>query len=180
MFPYRTDAPLYHFPYATIGLIVVNVLAFLAVIGASGDVKRFTLEYGEGLKPLQWVTSNFIHGGLMHLFGNMLALWTFGLLVEGKLGAIVFLPLYLGIGFVQCGVEQAVMAGPGNEGFSFGALPHAAISNPLDAPTAHLLYRAEHGLRAGGFGILFARKLVDEVIHNREGNEVMLVKYLPG
>ena len=66
------------------------------------------------------------------------------------------------------------------EGFSFGALPHAAISNPLDAPTAHLLYRAEHGLRAGGFGILFARKLVDEVIHNREGNEVMLVKYLPG
>ena len=121
LFPYRTDAPLYHFPYATIGLIVVNVLAFIAVIGGSGDVKSYTLEYGEGLKPLQWMTSNFIHGGLMHLFGNMIALWTFGLLVEGKLGALVFLPLYLGMGFVQCGLEQAVMSGSGSDGGSFGA-----------------------------------------------------------
>ena len=64
------------------------------------------------------------------------------------------------------------------EGFSFSALPQAAVSNPADAPAAHLLYRSEHGLRAGGFGILFARKLVDEVIHNEEGNEVILVKYL--
>ena len=66
------------------------------------------------------------------------------------------------------------------EGFSFQALPHAAVSNPVDAPAAHLLYRSEHGLRAGGFGILFARNLVDEVIHNEKGNEVMLVKYLAG
>lgn len=64
------------------------------------------------------------------------------------------------------------------EGFSFNALPHAAVSNPVDAPAAHLLYRSEHGLRAGGFGILFARKLVDEVVHNEKGNEVILVKYL--
>jgi DNA-binding NarL/FixJ family response regulator len=64
------------------------------------------------------------------------------------------------------------------EGFSFSALPQAAVSNPANAPAAHLLYRSEHGLRAGGFGILFARKLVDEVIHNEEGNEVILVKYL--
>jgi anti-sigma regulatory factor (Ser/Thr protein kinase) len=45
-------------------------------------------------------------------------------------------------------------------------------------PTAHLLYREAHGLRAGGFGILFARKLVDEVTYNEHGNEVILVKYL--
>ena len=59
-------------------------------------------------------------------------------------------------------------------GFLFNALPHAAVSNPVDAPAAHLLYRSEHGLRAGGFGILFARKLVDEVVHNEKGNEVIL------
>ncbi|MDB5306328.1 MAG: Rhomboid family protein [Gemmataceae bacterium] len=120
LFPYRTDAPVYHFPVATIGLIVVNVIAFVALLGSSGDVQSYILQYGEGLKPLQWVTSNFVHGGLMHLFGNMIALWTFGFLVEGKVGPLVFLPLYLGMGFVQCGLEQAVMSGAGHGG-SFGA-----------------------------------------------------------
>jgi anti-sigma regulatory factor (Ser/Thr protein kinase) len=66
------------------------------------------------------------------------------------------------------------------DGFSFKVLPHAAVSNPADAPVAHLKYRSEHGLRAGGFGILFARNLVDEVTYNEQGNEVILVKYLTG
>ena len=64
------------------------------------------------------------------------------------------------------------------EGFSFKALPQAAVSNPMDEPTAHLMYRSEHGLRPGGFGILFARNMVDEVTYNEKGNEVILVKYL--
>jgi membrane associated rhomboid family serine protease len=122
-FPYRTDAPVYHFPYVTIGLIALNLVGFVAML-ASGDagafVDRYGLAYGEGLKPAQWVTSNFVHGGLLHLAGNMLFLWTFGLLVEGKVGPLVFLPLYLGIGLVQCGVEQAVMSGA-KPGGSYGA-----------------------------------------------------------
>jgi membrane associated rhomboid family serine protease len=119
-FPYRTDAPIYHFPYATIALIAVNALAFIALFGSRGEPNEYILEYGEGLKPLQWVTSNFIHGGLLHLLGNMIFLWTFGLLVEGKVGSFIFLPLYLGIGFVQCGLEQIVMAHGGGGG-SYGA-----------------------------------------------------------
>jgi membrane associated rhomboid family serine protease len=121
LFPYRTDAPIYHFPYVTIGLIVVNALAFLALLGSSdARMSHYILEYGEGLKPHQWITSNFVHGGLLHLVGNMVALWAFGLLVEGKVGPFVFLPMYLGIGFVQCGVEQAIMHNSGGSG-SFGA-----------------------------------------------------------
>lgn len=121
LFPYRTDAPIYYFPYVTIGLIVTNVVSFLALLGSSGSgVSEYILEYGEGLKPLQWVTSNFVHGGLMHLIGNMVALWAFGLLVEGKVGPVVFLPLYLGIGFVQCGAEQAIMSHSAAGG-SYGA-----------------------------------------------------------
>ena len=64
------------------------------------------------------------------------------------------------------------------QGFSFESLPHAALSNPPEAPAQHLLYRAEHGLRAGGFGMLLAQKLVDVLIHNEKGNEVLLIKYL--
>lgn len=64
------------------------------------------------------------------------------------------------------------------DGFSPDQLPHAAISNPDDAPSKHLLYRMEHGMRAGGFGIPVAHKLVDELLYNDRGNKALLVKYL--
>ena len=65
------------------------------------------------------------------------------------------------------------------KGFSMALLPHAAISNPDDAPIRHLDVRAEHGQRPGGFGILMTRNLVDELVYNQQGNEVLFVKYLP-
>jgi len=63
-------------------------------------------------------------------------------------------------------------------GFSMDRLPHAAVSNPGDSPIRHVELRAERGQRPGGFGILMARSLADEVVYNKRGNEVMLVKYL--
>jgi anti-sigma regulatory factor (Ser/Thr protein kinase)/ActR/RegA family two-component response regulator len=62
-------------------------------------------------------------------------------------------------------------------GFSREELPHAAVSNPAD-PLLHTRYRQEHGLRPGGFGLLLAHKLVDELTYNQQGNEVLLIKYL--
>jgi anti-sigma regulatory factor (Ser/Thr protein kinase) len=62
-------------------------------------------------------------------------------------------------------------------GFDRGELAHAAISNPLDDPVAHITARAERGLRPGGFGLLLARKVVDELIYSERGNEVLLIKY---
>jgi anti-sigma regulatory factor (Ser/Thr protein kinase) len=64
------------------------------------------------------------------------------------------------------------------DGFSFAELPHAAVSNPPDSPIAHQLYRSQHGLRPGGLGLLLARNMVDDLVHNDKGNEVVLVKYL--
>jgi len=69
------------------------------------------------------------------------------------------------------------IADPG-EGFSFNALSHAAVSNPPQSPAEHLRIRQEKGLRSGGFGILMARELVDELVYNERQNEVMFVKYL--
>jgi len=65
---------------------------------------------------------------------------------------------------------------PGH-GFRRDELTHAAISNPPDAPFAHLEVREALGLRAGGFGILLAQQLVDELIFNESGNEVLLIKH---
>jgi hypothetical protein len=39
-------------------------------------------------------------------------------------------------------------------------------------------HRAERGIRPGGFGILLARKIVDELVFNERGNEVLLIKHL--
>jgi anti-sigma regulatory factor (Ser/Thr protein kinase)/ActR/RegA family two-component response regulator len=64
------------------------------------------------------------------------------------------------------------------EGFTLDEIQHAAVANPPDDPIRHAAYREERGMRPGGYGILLAQKLVDELIYNEEGNEVLLVKYL--
>jgi anti-sigma regulatory factor (Ser/Thr protein kinase)/CheY-like chemotaxis protein len=63
-------------------------------------------------------------------------------------------------------------------GFSLDELPHAAVSNPADDPLAHAEKRAELGLRPGGFGLLIARKVVDEFLHSEKANEVLLIKHI--
>jgi CheY-like chemotaxis protein/anti-sigma regulatory factor (Ser/Thr protein kinase) len=62
-------------------------------------------------------------------------------------------------------------------GFNPARVPHAA--DPED-PVKHMEVRDALGLRVGGFGILMARGLVDELQYNDTGNEVRLVKYFAG
>lgn len=69
------------------------------------------------------------------------------------------------------------------EGFSIESLyrPEGAIAaflNPSGDPTQHEQVREDEGIRPGGFGILIARELVDEMIYNERHNEVVLIKYL--
>jgi len=63
-------------------------------------------------------------------------------------------------------------------GFTLDEIPHAAIANPADNPIRHIAVREEQGLRPGGFGVLLAQQLVDELIYGQNGNEVLLIKYL--
>ena len=63
-------------------------------------------------------------------------------------------------------------------GFTVESMEHAAIGNPAGQPLRHVEYRESHGMRPGGFGILLARKIVDEMLYNERGNEVLLIKYL--
>jgi anti-sigma regulatory factor (Ser/Thr protein kinase)/CheY-like chemotaxis protein len=66
------------------------------------------------------------------------------------------------------------------QGFSLDELRHAAVTNPPDAPLLHLEERNKQGLRPGGFGILMAKHIVDELIYGESGNDVILIKYLDG
>jgi membrane associated rhomboid family serine protease len=111
LFPYSTDAPVYYWPYTTVGLIVVNTAVFVAEVLNPDAVQPFILQFGQGLQPLQWLTCNFLHAGPMHLIGNMLFLWAFGLIVEGKLGWYKALALYLAIGIAHGAIVQILMLG---------------------------------------------------------------------
>ena len=62
-------------------------------------------------------------------------------------------------------------------GFRRDDLPHAAIANPPEDPLGHVERRAAQGLRPGGFGILIASQLVDELTYSEAGNEVLLIKH---
>jgi CheY-like chemotaxis protein len=63
-------------------------------------------------------------------------------------------------------------------GFSLEELKHSALANPPDQPFLHMAEREDRGMRPGGFGILMSKKLVDDLIYNDKGNEVLLIKYL--
>lgn len=64
------------------------------------------------------------------------------------------------------------------QGFSLDELKHAAISNPPEDPLSHIHHRTAQGMRAGGYGVLLAKSLVDDLIYSEPGNEVMLIKYI--
>jgi len=105
--PWGSDAPLYHRPIATIVLMVLNVLSF--VVFPAREYEEWTLVLGGGMHPLEWLTNIFMHAGWFHLIGNVIFLWTFGMIVEGKLGWWAFLLIYLGLGIGESALMQLVV-----------------------------------------------------------------------
>ena len=89
------------FPYVTTALVVLNVLVFLLELSQG---EKFIADWafiparfsGEpGADAVTIFTAMFMHGGWMHLFGNMLFLWIFGDNVEDRIGHVKFLIFYL-------------------------------------------------------------------------------------
>ncbi len=120
--PVDSDVPLKTFPYVTLGLIAVNVLAFFNT-GGWENVEpdaRWVLSF-EAIHPVQWLTHAFMHLNVTHLVGNMFFLWTFGMIVEGKLGSPKFLVVYLVIAVLNGLVLQLPMLWLSGEGGALGA-----------------------------------------------------------
>jgi membrane associated rhomboid family serine protease len=111
-FPLKDDNPTSTFPVVTVGLILANCLVFYHQLTLSLPAgQRFVFEWGaipyqiihgeilsgRGLVPpfVTLFSSMFLHGGFMHLIGNMLYLWIFGNNIEDTLGHFRFLTFYL-------------------------------------------------------------------------------------
>ena len=107
MIPLRDSQRSYSTPYVTILLIVCNVLVFLFTVSLDPYSRNdFLTVYGMVPTRLRWdtlLTSMFLHGGWLHVIGNMWFLWLFGDNVEDVLGHWVYLLFY-----VLCGVAAAL------------------------------------------------------------------------
>ncbi|MHC4842040.1 MAG: rhomboid family intramembrane serine protease [Planctomycetota bacterium] len=88
-------------PYATGGLVVFNVVCFVAMFGMSDSVVSALMLWPNTLAPWQWWTSGFLHGGIMHLAGNMLFLWVYGRYLEQRLGPSRFLLVYFALAPIE-------------------------------------------------------------------------------
>ena len=106
MIPLRDIIPSRTTPVVTIGLIVLNIIVFLYELSLGRGVDAFMLYYGLVPAAFSWMnvfTSMFLHGGFLHVAGNMLYLWIFGDNVEDRMGHGRFLVFYL-----LCGVAAAL------------------------------------------------------------------------
>lgn len=120
--PWATDAPIYHRPWATLVLMATMIGVFALQLQADDEVvEAYMLSHGDGLHPIQWVTSNFMHAGLMHLVGNLIFLWSFALIVEGKVGFLAFLAVFVGVGTIESAALQVLNLGRDEIGYSLGA-----------------------------------------------------------
>lgn len=120
--PYSTDAPVYHYPWATLGAIAANVGVHLAwSLLPPEAAEPFALKLGAGLHPLQWLTHNFLHADFLHLLFNMVFLWAYGIVVEGKVGWWRFLLIYGAIGVAHGAAVQAAYLGASTPGHVVGA-----------------------------------------------------------
>ena len=107
MFPLRDTQPSYSRPVVTVFLIVLNVLIFLFEVSLDPFSRNhFIAVYGlvpDRFHAVDVLTSMFLHGGWMHVLGNMWFLWIFGDNIEDILGHGKYLVFYLG-----CGVAAAL------------------------------------------------------------------------
>jgi membrane associated rhomboid family serine protease len=136
MFPIRDDNPQLLTPFGTIALIVINVLVWTLVQGLGSTLPLVGSICAYGLVPAQlldtvppgfavpvgaglacelggpaWftpLTSMFMHGGWMHIIGNMWFLWIFGGNVEDAMGTPRFLIFYLLCGFAAAALQVLV------------------------------------------------------------------------
>jgi membrane associated rhomboid family serine protease len=156
MIPLRDINPTRTFPLITILIIVANALAFLYELTlAPTQLTRFIAEYGTvpyqithgvALDPaftlpvyLTLFTAMFLHGGWLHIIGNMLYFWIFGNNIEDRFGHLRFLLIYLFWG-VAAGLAQ-VFIDPNSRVPALGA--SGAIAGVLGAylvifPTARV------------------------------------------
>lgn len=162
MLPVATSLKIKKAPWATYTIVAGNVLVHFLVsrhtnlIIPDGVARTFgfdPLSFGNLSTVPTLITSMFLHGDLLHLFGNMVFLWVFGRRVENQLGRINFLAFYLAAGITACLTHMLMVpdsdaplvgasgAISGVLGAFFVCNPSARITLVLDPTLIYFLHR---------------------------------------
>src|SRR6516164_2403986 len=119
MIPFRDNIPSRSFPIITILIILINVFVFFYELSLGRYLEPFLFRYGvapaavfawpQSHLPVSAVvipffSSMFLHGGWLHLIGNMWYLWIFGDNIEDRLGHFAYLIFYL-----LCGLGAGIV-----------------------------------------------------------------------
>lgn len=151
MFPIRDHNPSERTPYVTWALIAINVIVFLSYFPSIGGQDRLLMafyqdwalvpaEASQGREMHTILTSMFLHGGWMHIIGNMLFLYIFGDNLEDQLGHLGYLLFYLASGVAAAFAQMS--ADP------FSQVPMVGASGAIAGVM-------------GGYLLLFPRARVD-------------------
>lgn len=161
-------------PDITKNLIILNLLMFLAAQTLGNTIAPHLMIYyvqNPLFQPFQLVTSFFMHGGIMHIFFNMLVLFMFGADVERTLGPKKFLFLYLSAGFganllyllANYGYVQYLTQGFSADQFAFATGQINEIAKSMYTPeleairgtVARIWYTPSLGASGATYGVLF-------------------------
>jgi membrane associated rhomboid family serine protease len=133
--PLRDNIPASRFPAVTLGIIVLNTVFFLHELKLGPGLEDLLFRYG--VIPLRYTnrdvahffsfpeqvvalfSSMFLHGGWIHLLGNMWTLWIFGDNVEDRLGRGRYIGLYLSSGLAAAALH--ILTNPGSDVPTIGA-----------------------------------------------------------
>jgi len=106
--PIRDINPTRSFPFVTKALVFVNIAVFIYQILDPAVTAKYAFVPEKASSELyRWVTHMFLHGGILHIVGNMIYLWVFGDNVEDYYGHLRFLLLYLFWGVAAAFVHWA-------------------------------------------------------------------------
>lgn len=150
MFPIRDHNPSGRTPFITYALIALNIIVFLyswpladqprLLAAFYFDYALFPARVSNGEHLTGIFTSMFLHGGIMHLVGNMLFLWIFGDNMEDEMGHVGFLLFYIA-GGIGAGLAQVISE-------PFSQIPTIGASGAV-------------AVVMGGYLLLFPRARVD-------------------
>jgi len=149
MFPFRDHNPSRRTPFVTWGLIGLNILIFVSYFHLFSNERalgQFFFDWGlvpAFSRPSAFITSMFLHGGPMHLAGNMLFLWVFGDNMEDQMGHFGFTGFYF-----------------------LGGIAAAAAQNMSDPSSTVPMVGASGAIAGvmGGYLLMFPKARVDVLV----------------
>jgi len=207
MFPVHDENPIRIVPYVTYTFMGCCILAFLWQITQAPEFQNIII-YALGVIPavlfggleldpeLDWVppimtvfTSMFLHGGWMHLIGNMLYLWVFGNNIEAAMGHVKFFIFYVLCGAAAVLAQALPDAGSqipmiGASGAISGVLGAYILLYPMAKvtvfiPIVIILYRIKVPALFV-LGIWFVMQLVSSFTTSSEGGGVAFGAHIGG